>query len=178
MIDILFWVGVSTGGFLLGLMLLSLVLGHDFDFHLDLDTDVDSEGFGFFKSLLAFVSVGTLTTRAILLNSTWSWSIAVGFGVVAGIVAIFLLAKFLQLLLLQQEDGTIQLWETKGKVGTVYVPIQKDGIGRINVTVKNSNLELQAKSDTGEAIGTGHKVLIVDTEETCVIVSLLRDNEL
>ena len=62
------------------------------------------------------------------------------------------------------------MWQTEGKMGTVYVPIPQHGKGRIKVRVDDSNHEVAAKSRDGQALATHDKVLVVEAKEDFVIV--------
>ena len=172
-VNTLLWVGMIAGGLMVILLLLSMLGGID----LDGDADVDSGsgdgtgGLGVFKSILTFISVGSFTVRAVALNSEWSWSIAIVSGIIGGIISVFILSMLLKFLLKQQEEGNYEFWEAEGKEGRVYIPIPEDGIGKITIEINGVNRELPAKSKTGIAIGSNKRVLVLESNESFLIVT-------
>ena len=178
--NILLWIGIIAGGLMVLLLLLSMLSGLDLDGDVDVDVhadvhadggDVDAGGLGLLKSGLTLFSIGSFTARAIVLNSDWSWPIAITSGIIAGIIAIILLSQFLKLLLRQQEEGNYEFWEAEGKIGKVYVPIPKDGIGKITIEINGVNREIPARCQSEEAIGSNEKVVVVQAEEDWLIVT-------
>ena len=73
-IDLLAWIGGITGSLLLIMLFSSIVLGSDFD--IDFDADADGGSMGILKSILTFVSIASLTIRALALHSSFSWILA------------------------------------------------------------------------------------------------------
>lgn len=175
--NILLWVGMISGGLMIFLLMLSILFGLDGDIDIDgggveVDGgDVDFGGLGIVKSGLTFFSMASFTARAIVLNSDLSLPVVILSGIIGGVIAVFLLAKFFKFLLKQQEDGNYEFWEAEGKVGKVYIPIPKDGIGKITVEINGVNREVPAKSETGVAIGTNQKVLVLKAEDNFLVVT-------
>lgn len=176
-LDLLFWIGMAAGGLLIVLLLISIFSGMDIGGDVDVadggDVDAhdgDAGGFGIVKSVLTLLAVGTLTARAIILNSSWSWPLVTFASIMAAVISVWLLAWFFRWLLKNQEEGNWYLWQAEGKVGVVYVPIPADGKGRITVTVNNVNREISAKSQNGDAMSTHQKVLVVDAKDDFVVV--------
>lgn len=172
-VNTLLWVGMIAGGLMVILLLLSILGGLD----LDGDADVDSGsedgagGLGVLKSILTFISVGSFTVRAVVLNSEWSWSIAIISGIIGGVISVFILSMLLKFLLKQQEEGNYEFWEAEGKEGRVYVPIPEDGTGKITIEINGVNRELPAKSQTGMAIGSNKRVLVLESSESFLVVT-------
>jgi membrane protein implicated in regulation of membrane protease activity len=167
--ELLAWIGGICGVALLVMLLASILMGADWDF--DFEADTESEGFGILKSILTFVSIASLTIRAIALHSSWSWTYAILTGIGAGIVAVLILYLLFKFLLGQQEDGSWKLWEAEGKIGEVYVPIPENGVGKVIVQVGGADRELDAKSRTGEALPTHTKIIVSHTENGLVVVA-------
>ncbi len=183
-LNILFWIGTAAGGLLVLLLLMSILGGLDLggDIDADVDFDVDGDGeidiagdapLGLIKTVLTFISVGAFTARAIVLNTGWSWAIVAITSLVAGVIAVLLLSWFFKWLLKNQEEGNWHMWQAEGQVGTVYVPIPKGGKGRITIKIDGANREVAAKSENGEPIGSKEKVLVVESETDCLIVTLV-----
>lgn len=167
--NFLAWLGGLTGVILLLMLLSSIILGADYD--IDIDTDTDGPSMGGIKSLLTFLSISSLTIRAIILHSDWSWTVAILSGVAAGIISVFILIAVFRLLLAQEEDGSWQLWESIGKVGRVYVPIHTETSGKVLVDINDVEREVLAKSKYSENHATGEEVLIVEATDKYVIVT-------
>ena len=177
-IQILFWVGTIAGGLLTFLLLISIFSGMEIGGDLDVgDGDMDSDAgagdgsLGILKTLLTFVSVGAFTARAIFLNTSWSWALAILSAITAGVVAVLLLSWFFGWLLKNQEEGNWHLWQAEGKMGSVHVPIPSVGKGRIIVQIDNAQREIAAQSQEGQAMGTHEKVLVLEAKEDYVIVT-------
>ncbi len=173
--NILLWIGMISGGLMILLMMLSIFSGIDMDGDIDIGLDgghdEGDEGLGILKSGLTFFSMASFTARAIALNSEWSWSAAITSGIIAGIISVIILTQILKLLLRQQESGNYEFWEAEGKMGKVYVPIPKGGIGRITVEINGATREVPAKSTTEESIATNDKVLVVKAMENFLLVT-------
>lgn len=173
-VNILLWAGTIAGGLMVLLLLLSMLSGFDIDSDIDFDSgDVDGDGggLGLVKSVLTFISVGSFTARAIALNSEWSWWMAMTAGVISGIAAIFILGMLLKLLLNQQEEGNYSFWDAEGKSGKVYVSIPKSGFGKVTVDINGAYRELPAKSESGKAIKSGKKIMVLKAEGDHLLVA-------
>lgn len=184
LLNIMFWIGTLAGGLLILLLLLSIFSGMDLGGDVDVDTggdmdghgDADQGGLGIFKTILTFISVCAFTARAILMNTSWSWALVILTAVIAGAVAVLLLTWFFRWLLRNQEEGNWHMWETEGKIGTVYVPIPAEGKGRIKVVINNTNREVAAKSKDGRVMSTHDKVLVVEAKDDFVFVVPVNEN--
>ncbi len=168
------WICGTIAFFMLGT---SLIFGADLDFDtdIDLDADVDDGGVGIVKGTLTFLTVCSFTIRAILLNSEWSWLLAISIGLVAGGISIALLGTFLRFLLSQQKDGSFEIGEAQGQQGEVYIPIPKIGMGKIIVSIKGAPREIKACSELGVPISTGTAVMVVETDKNSVTVIIVED---
>lgn len=180
-LNLLFWIGTIAGGLLVILLLVSIFAGMDIGGDLDAvdgsapDTHADGSdsSFGIIKTLLTFISVGAFTARAVLLNTSWSWPVAIFSALMAGIGAVLLLTWFFRWLLKNQEEGNWHLWQAEGKMGEVYVPIPPNGKGRIIVQIDDAKREISAQSQDGQPMNTHDKVMILEAKENYVIVSPL-----
>ena len=174
LLNILFWIGTLAGGLMVLLLLLSifsgLEIGGDVDAVDHADGDAGDGSFGVIKTLLTFVSVGAFTARAIFLNTSWSWALVILTSLIVGGLAVVVLSWFFRWLLKNQEEGNWHLWQAEGKVGSVHIPIPAQGKGRIIVKIDEANREIIAKSQSGQAMGTHDKVLIMEAKEDHVIV--------
>lgn len=181
-VNVLLWAGTIAGGLMVLLLLVSMLSGVDMDFDgdfdfdsgdADIDGDINGGGLGLVKSVLTFISVGSFTARAIALNSTWSWWMAMTAGVISGLAGVIILGMLLKLLLNQQEEGNYAFWDAEGKTGKVYVSIPKNGFGKVTVDINGAYRELPAKSDSGKAISSGKKVMVLKAEEDHLLVEVI-----
>lgn len=186
-LHLLFWAGTIAGGLLILLLLISIFAGMDMGGDVDVDAggdmdahadaDASDAGLGIVKTLLTFISVGAFTARAILLNTSWSWTLVIITALVAGGVAVLLLTWFFRWLLRNQEEGTWRLWMAEGKMGTVYVPIPPGGKGRVIVKIDNVNREMDARTANGRTLATHEKVMVVEAKEGFVVVAPLEGGD-
>lgn len=184
-LHLLFWAGTIAGGLLILLLLISIFAGMDMGGDVDVDAggdmdahaDASDAGLGIVKTLLTFISVGAFTARAILLNTSWSWTLVIITALVAGGIAVLLLTWFFRWLLRNQEEGTWRLWQAEGKMGTVYVPIPPGGKGRVIVKIDNVNREMDARTANGRTLATHEKVMVVEAKEGFVVVAPLEKGE-
>ncbi len=91
---------------------------------------------------------------------------AFGFLAMAGIAFIMRLAIKLQ------QNGNLDIGYAIGKVGTVYIPIPADmkGAGKINLTIQERFIEIDAKTRVGRKLSTGESVKIVATDPTGLVI--------
>lgn len=107
-ISILTWVSIITGGFLIFLLLFSIVGGLDLEVDVDVgatsvDSDADAGGIGLIKGGLTFISVSTWIMKISLATSQEPW-IAVVIGVFSGIIA-FMALNYLFRFLIRNEEN-------------------------------------------------------------------------
>ena len=176
--QILFLIGTISLVVLVLLLLASWILGHDFHGDFDVDVDHDPSGadgdsgnaLGWVKSILVFVGVGSWVTRAFLQADHHFW-LALLVGVLSGVVSVYLLAKFLGLLLQQQEEGNWKYEDAVGKGGEVYLTIPKGGEGEVQISVKGAIRTLVAISDYGPLpTGTIIEVKAVDDMNRLIVM--------
>jgi len=94
-IQICLYIGLISGGIMVALLLLSLVGGLDIDIDLDIAGDVDVDtgaGLGVFKSVLAFISISSLTVY-VMLKASVNPVVSFFAGVAAGVLAVLLIMK-------------------------------------------------------------------------------------
>lgn len=166
-VNLLLWIGTAAGGLMILLMLASILGGVDLgeaDVDIDLDGDADP-GLGVVKSVLTFVSVSSFTARAIMLNSSISLIFIIGASIIAGCIAVMILAVLFRFLLSQQETGNWNMTDAVGLPANVYIPIKKNGFGRVIVKIDNADREINARGENGKAISTNTRVLVIDANE-------------
>ncbi len=171
MLDILFWISMFTGGILLILFLLSLIGGLDLDIEAG-DTDVDgSGGIGLIKGALTFISISSWVFRILLIYNQPRPISLLG-GILAGIVAVYLLSKLFVFLLNQQEFNEWTIEDSLGLDGKVYlkIPPAQKGTGIVQVLINGSLKDLKATTLDTEEIPTGSSVKVVDVDQQQVVI--------
>ena len=91
---------------------------------------------------------------------------AFGFLAMAGIAYIMKLASKLQ------QNGNLDIGGAIGKVGTVYIPIPANmkGTGKINLTIQERFIEVEAKTPADRKLTTGESVRVTATDPTGGVV--------
>ncbi len=164
MIVTLTYISLICGGLLVLLLLLGIIGGLDLDIDLDADTSVDGGGgvdVGLVKGGLTFLSIGSWTTKLILL-STANPVAAIVSGVAAGAVAVYLMKWVVRLLLRQEENVNWTASDALLQPGRVYLRIPATGEGIVHVNVKGGMREFKARSMGGNELPTGTQILVDD----------------
>lgn len=146
----------------------------------DLDADgADDDGPGLFAGLRVLTLRGVVAFLAIfgwgtlwLLRIGLHPAIALFFGVAMGIWAMILVAVLLRLALQLQEDGTVDIQNTLGLSGTVYltIPAARRGEGKVHLVVQEQLREFQAVTDEPESIPTGSQVRVMGVSDRDTLV--------
>jgi len=91
---------------------------------------------------------------------------AFGFLAMVGIAFIMKLASRLQ------QNGNLDIGYAIGKVGTVYIPIppKMTGSGKINLTIQERFVEVDAKTPCERKLNTGESVRITATDPAGIVV--------
>lgn len=169
---------------LIFLVLMLFGLGDSFDGDVDIDVDLDGDAFNSepltafsglriftIRGSLAFLSVGGWVT--LILSNTTTPLISGIVGVVAGGVAMYLLALAFKALTKLESEGNLDYHNAIGKTGNVYIkiPKNKSGIGKVIVTLQERLTEVDAITNDAEDLKTGTTVEIIDVaNESTVIV--------
>ncbi len=89
-----------------------------------------------------------------------------------GFMALVLIAWLMKISENLQSSGNIVLGYAIGKVGTVYIPIPENmkGSGKINITIQERFLEVDAVTNAERKLNTGESVRVVATDENGMVV--------
>ncbi len=133
----------------------------------DMDADHGAAGnwfFGFlsFKALVAFCGVFGLT-GLILIDTDMSTWLRILCALQAGVVAMLAVAWLMRMLHNLSSSGTLDIKNTIGIEGKVYlrIPAEKGGAGKVTLEVQGRSVELPAMTD-GEEIATGARVRVTE----------------
>ena len=176
-----------VGGTILVLQTLRMVLGgggdHDLDHgHGDLsgnDVGHVHEGLSDIKWLSLKTVVSALTFFGLSGLAAEQGGLSRGLGlaipVVAGAIAIFLVAFLMASLAKLQSRGNVVLSNAVGHVGRVYlrIPATRSGMGKVTIEVQGRSLEVEATT-AGPELPTGAPVRIVGLvgDDTLDVASL------
>lgn len=94
------------------------------------------------------------------------------FAAVVGILFVAIFFLIIKQILKLQEDNTFNIHNTLGKSGEVYmtIPAQKNGSGKVQVSVNGSVHELEAMTEEDKKIAAGNNVKIVKIENKILFV--------
>lgn len=87
----------------------------------------------------------------------------------AGLIALFLVAILMKLIMEMQQSGNLDLVNAIGLTGEVYVPIHDGGKGKVTVIVQERFLELDAIAP-GHTLKTGQMVRVIALAENNTLV--------
>lgn len=177
----------STLIIVIQLILMLIGLGGDDSFDA-VDSDVDVAGIdadlindeGFLslgglrvltlRSVLAFLSAGSCL--ALALSYTMNQWLALLLGVLGGALMGISIALGFHFVLKLQASGNINYKKAVGLVGTVYlrIPPKRAGKGKINITLQERFVDVDAVTDEEEMIDTGLPVKVVEVEDDNTMV--------
>ncbi len=140
---------------------------------VDTPGDGGSDGMALFslRGLMAMGAVGgwsglVMHEAGINLVVTVLLACAFGFLALEGI------AHFMKLSAQLQSSGNIDLGYAIGKVGTVYIPVPPamSGSGKINITLQERFIEVDAVTTAERKLTTGESVRIISINETGMLL--------
>ena len=97
---------------------------------------------------------------------------AILLAVLCGVAALFGMAYLMKSVLKLQSSGNLQLGAAVGKTGQVYIPIppKGEGRGKINITVQDRYIEVDAITASEDTLKTGETVRVVSTDENGLVM--------
>ena len=98
----------------------------------------------------------------VLTESGMGSTLAILFSFIAGLAAMVGMAWFFKSAMKLQSAGNIDMRNCLGKSATVYIPIppNRQGKGKVNLTVQGRFSEMDAVTDSAAALKTGSEVII------------------
>ena len=155
------------------------------DIDLDLPDDISPSDFTDGGNPADFGSMRLITLQTIIAFLTvFGWSSIVTLqsggklvgaliiGVVLGLLAMFLLAKLVQVSSKLAQNGTLDLRYALGQSATVYLPIppENQGMGKVTLTLSERFTECDAITDDKEPITVGTTVRVIDLRDGVLVV--------
>ena len=178
----LYLIVAVVGGLLFVIRTLMMFIGgdSDADFDVDADADVDSAGgmadsdisfhYLSLQGLTAFFMMFGLVGLALSRNTGLSGVVSISGGVVAGLLAEWVIAKIFKMMSRLQSDGTVHVKNAIGQEGTVYLRIQPGGTGKVRVVVQDQLKIYNAVSESDEEFKTDDRVKVVRITNGNVLV--------
>ena len=144
---------------------------HDMaDAHTEVQHGLD--GFRFFtvRGIIAFLSVFGWTGSALVQATAPVVVFVIAF--LSGLAAMTLIGLAFWGILRLQESGNLDYTHSIGLQGEVYLPIPpvRTGIGKVNVTLQGTLIEVDAITDETERLPTGSRVRVVGLEGNNVLL--------
>lgn len=149
------------------LLLFKLFFGEMFD---DLTELVEGDVLSLNALLVGFKVMGWIGVVCLQLTRFPRSAViaaALGAGLLTFVAATFMVRRLRRL----EDDGTMNLANAAGRVGTVYltIPAALEGTGQIQIEVQGRLATVDAKT-SGPALPTGEKVFVYDVEGTTLLV--------
>jgi membrane protein implicated in regulation of membrane protease activity len=173
-IEIIYWASTIIGGTLFILRLVMMFIGGSMgDGGLDapIDTgDLDIAGdhasadISFklmsVQGLTSFFMMFGLVGLALLKAGLAVWLTVIG-GMIAGLVTVAITGLIFSQMKRLQTEGTINIQNTIGKDGSVYLTVPVNGTGQVQIIVQGSLKIFDAVSSDKIKIATGEKVRVI-----------------
>ncbi|OPY59807.1 MAG: hypothetical protein A4E57_04656 [Syntrophorhabdaceae bacterium PtaU1.Bin034] len=177
-LEIFFLISAVIGGAFVLIRLVLQFIGAEispdsgFDAH-HLDSDAGFTGLSL-HGLTSFFMMFGLVGLALYRQSEAGKLISLGGAILAGLISVWVIGKVFVLVTRLQSNGTLDITDTVGCTGTVYLNISKGGVGRVTVNVKNRLREYDAMADGGDEIPTGIPVRVVRVDARTLVVEKLQ----
>ncbi len=182
---IYFCIGLAATVFLI-LQIITLLFGFGDDGSdisgdgADVDIDVDNggefgleaaDGFTLFtvRGVVSFFAIGGWTGYIL---APINVVVAIIASVVAGVLALILMAYIMRSIMRLRSNGNIEIKKAVGMTASVYltIPTRDNGFGKINLTLEERFIEVNAIQKGEEVIPTGSNVKVIGIEGENLIV--------
>lgn len=167
-IEIIYWAATIIGGTLFLLRLILMFVGGDIsddavDSALDATGSADAD-FSFkllsVQGLTSFFMMFGLVGLALLRAGLAVFWTVLG-GTLAGLATVAITGLIFTQMKKLQTEGTLNIQNTIGAEGSVYLTVPKNGTGQVQVIVQGSLKIFDAISNNKHVIPTGEKVRVV-----------------
>ncbi len=122
-----------------------------------------------FQGIMAFMMFFGLGGLYVLEGDSDQTSLAIVVGSLTGFASMYGTGKLFQLFVSLQSDGTIDMDDSIGSVGTVYLRIPEGGVGQIQVESGNAMRTYNAKTEDGQGMATGEFAEVIDVISSTLI---------
>ncbi len=135
--------------------------------------NADGDGLAVFsiRGIVAMLCVAGWSGLA-MYQAGWEIWLVILLAAVFGIIALAGMAYMMKAIMKLQDDGNIDIGTAVGKSGKVYIPIPANmsGSGKINLTLQERFIEVDAVTNCARTIKTGETVRVVATDEVGTLV--------
>jgi len=123
------------------------------------------------RGIMAMLCVGGWSGLALYASGV-NRPLTILLSAICGLAALFALAYLMRAAMKLQSSGNINLSSAIGKTGRVYIPIppHTKGSGKINITLQERYLEVEAVTTADRKLATGETVRVVSTDGTGTLV--------
>jgi len=139
----------------------------------DTPGDGGADGLALFslRGIMAMAAVGGWS-GLVMYEAGINITVTVVLAVAFGFMALVGIAYLMKLAMKLQQNGTLDLGYAIGRVGTVYIPVPAEmkGSGKINITMQERFIEVDAVTPAGRKLATGESVRVVATNENGMVV--------
>lgn len=134
-------------------------------------SDLGSMHFFTMQGIVAFFCIFGWTS-IIILHGGGSGTVSVLVGLVFGFIAMFAVAKIMQVSAKMTQSGTLDMRNTLGETGRVYLTVSPKGggTGKVNITVQGRFMEFDALNSSDMAIQTGENIRVIDIEGNYLVI--------
>ncbi|MBX3037562.1 MAG: NfeD family protein [Anaerolineales bacterium] len=186
-LEAVYWFFAITGGTLFILRILMMFIGGGLsddalDVALESNDNVaeshNADGDASFKllslqGLTAFFMMFGLVGLALLNTNLPSFLSVIG-GTVAGLLTFGALSFIFSKMKLLQSEGTIQLKNSIGAEGNVYLKIPKNGTGQVQIVTQGALKIFDATSNNKQDLITGDKIRVVGVDGNTLVVEKVK----
>ena len=169
-VDTVFLVCAILGGGIFAIRTVMQLLGVGAD-HGDAGGHVDADGShadadaGFrvlsLQGLSAFFMMFGLVGLALVRESGMAPSLALGVATLPGFAAVWVIGRLFALMGKLQSSGTMNMYAAIGEEGTIYLTVQRGGVGQVQVVVQGRLGVFGAREQDGKEVATGKRVRVV-----------------
>lgn len=133
-------------------------VAHTGDGHADADA-----GFRLLslQGLSAFFMMFGLVGLALVRESGVAPALAVGIATIPGLASVWVIGRLFALMGKLQSSGTMNMYAAIGEEGTVYLTVQRGGVGQVQVVVQGRLGVFGAREQDGNELATGKRVRVV-----------------
>ena len=126
------------------------------------------------RNLMAFM---TAYGASGLITSSYGWATLASslFALLPGTGLAFVAFKFMQALYGQQSSSVMEVASLVGRTGVIEISIPQSGLGRVTVSTAGGTGTFIARSEGGQPISSGERVLIKGTLGSDLIVTKAPD---
>lgn len=129
-----------------------------------------------FRGIIAFLTMFGWVGAA-LANAGAHVAIVLILALIAGLTSMFIIAMMFYGISKLQSSGNISYRNAIGRAATIYIPVppNKNGFGKIQMTLQERLVEVNAVTESDTMIGTGEAVRVIDMlNATTVVVERLK----